>query len=473
MASAFDSPDVVELKGRLTGVTRLSRKVRILVLFAVFALVAFVLFSITSMDSEPSTTADPAAAGNDAAAADKRPVEPAKPNFAGIGDGQASLAVSELDVPSGNPALQPTFPVGAASAPASSAGASSTISKGNAGVPALPGGDAANALPDSHQQYQSPEQAAAARAQAERDEVLKRSREANLEMEGGGDLARLPASGQVGVPGAGGTANPLAALAAAAQAAQAANAGQGGMSGGMPIVPAIGQQDDQNKQLRKEQFLRSGEAAQKTYLNERVQVAASPFEIKAGWAIPSALECGVNSDLPGQTCARVIQNVYDTATGRHLLIPQGTKLIGSYDSQIAYGQKRILAVWNRLIFPDGSSISLNGMPGTDRGGYAGFDADVDNHYGRIFGGALLMATFSAGISMTQKQTTNPNGSLTNSQVVTQEVGRQLGQTGAAFIQRGMNIQPTLSRDPGYKFNVITTRDIVFPGAYKPQLAEAS
>src|SRR5260363_107931 len=138
-------------------------------------------------------------------------------------------------------------------------------------------------------------------------------------------------------------------------------------------------------------------------LTELKQPPLSPFELKAGWSIPAALECGLNSDFPGQTCARVTENVYDTATGRYLLIPQGTKVIGTYDSQIAYGQQRILVVWNRLIFPDASSLNLNGMPGEDKAGNAGFDAHVNNHYLKVFGSALLMAAFSAGIELTQKQ----------------------------------------------------------------------
>ncbi|MGY8527607.1 TrbI/VirB10 family protein [Paracidovorax citrulli] len=458
MANAFDSPDVVEMKGKVTGVTRLSRKLKAVVLFSALAVMAFVLVSITTMDDSP--TAD---VGDNfdsqSETANKRAVEPAKPNFAGIGDGQASLVVAETEPPPMEAGMQPTFPVGS-----SKSGARDTGSSGGVGVPAVPAVPPAAARLPAQEQYQSPEEAAAAARARQVEDMRRRAVEGNLEMEGGGE-GGLGRGAAVAGNGPGSPSGQLAALVAAAQ--NAGQAGQsGGLAGGAALVPAIGQsQDDPNKQTRKENFLRGAEGSQKTYLNERVQTAVSSFELKAGWVIPAALECGVNSDLPGQTCARVTENVFDTATGTHLLIPQGSKLIGSYDSQVAYGQTRILAVWNRLIFPDGSSISLNGMPGADKGGYAGFDADVDNHYSRIFGGALLMATFSAGISMTQKQNTNTNGVLTNSQVVTQEVGRQLGQTGAAVIQRGMNIQPTLSREPGYKFNVMTTRDIVFPGSY--------
>lgn len=465
MAEAFESPDVVEMKGTLTGVTRLSRKVKLAIVLGIFAIAMFIVVSILSMDDgAPQPKSDTEA--QDAQKHEKRAAEPAKPDFSGVGDGQAALSpTGPNDV-----RLEPTFSVGAAP----TAAASTPEAKGNglpiggasqATVPAAQGVklDQQQPMGGGESKYQTPEEAAAARAMAALEDSRKKAVDGGIEMEGGGDLGRLASAGAV--PGlAGGAVNSqLAALAAAAQAAQGAAPGQAAS----PFVPtAYGQQqDDPNKQPRKEQFLRSAENAGKAYLNERVQEAVSPFEIKAGWVIPAALECGVNSDLPGQTCARVTENVFDTATGKHLLIPQATKLIGTYDSQIAYGQKRILAVWNRMIFPDGSSISLNGMPGADKGGYAGFDADVDNHYGKVFSGALLLAAFSAGISLTQKQSVNVNGTLTPSQVVTQEVGRQLGQTGNAFIQKGMNIQPTLSRDPGYKFNVVVTRDIVFPSGY--------
>ncbi|CAG2138371.1 hypothetical protein LMG19282_01486 [Cupriavidus campinensis] len=466
MAEAFESPDVVEMKGTLTGVTRLSRKVKLAIVLGIFAIAMFIVVSILSMDDgAPQPKSDTEA--QDTQKQEKRAAEPAKPDFSGVGDGQAALSPSGPN----DVRLEPTFAVGVASV----AAASAPEAKGNglliggasqATVPAAQGVklDQQQPMGGGESKYQTSEETAAARAKAALEESRKKAVEGGIEMEGGGDLGRLAAAGTA--PGlAGGAVNSqLAALAAAAQAVQGSAQGPAAS----PIVPtAYGgqQQDDPNKQPRKEQFLRTAENASKAYLNERVQAAVSPFEIKAGWVIPAALECGVNSDLPGQTCARVTENVFDSATGRHLLIPQATKLIGTYDSQIAYGQKRILAVWNRMIFPDGSSISLNGMPGADKGGYAGFDADVDNHYGKVFSGALLLAAFSAGISLTQKQSVNVNGTLTPSQVVTQEVGRQLGQTGNAFIQKGMNIQPTLSRDPGYKFNVVVTRDIVFPSGY--------
>jgi type IV secretion system protein VirB10 len=468
MANSFESPDTVQLKGKSTGVTRLSRKAKILMIIVVAAVMGFILFSILSMDS--GDKAAPVGDEQDATADKKAPtVEPATPNLHGIGDGQVGVVAAEAS----DAAAGPSIPVNAASGAAVSGvpvppvGASSSVpSVGRGGQPPVPLSNAHNGGPQG-EQYQTPEEAAAARAKQALLDSRNKAIGAGMEMGAGaeGGLGSLGAGmGGAGVPAIGGANGQLnSALAAAAQAAQAAAGAQQS-----PGAAYGQQQDDQNKQLRKESFLKTSQSGQDSaVLKELVQPALSPYQLMGGSIIPAALECGVNSDLPGQTCARVIENVYDSATGRYLLIPQGTKILGSYDSQVAYGQERILAVWNRLVFPDGSSINIQGMPGEDKAGNAGFDADVNNHYARVFGSALLMATFSAGISLSQKQSTNAYGTLSNQQTVTQAVGQQLGQTGAAYISKGMNIQPTLTRPSGYRFSIVATKDIVFPGAYVP------
>ena len=128
---------------------------------------------------------------------------------------------------------------------------------------------------------------------------------------------------------------------------------------------------------------------------------AGRFEIKAGWNIPAILEQDINSDLPGEIRALVRENVYDTATGRWLLIPQGARLLGAYDSQVAYGQEVVRVAWNRIIYPDASSIDLNGMVGQDASGASGFRDDVDHHYKRLIGMGLLTSAFSAALQMSQ------------------------------------------------------------------------
>lgn len=169
---------------------------------------------------------------------------------------------------------------------------------------------------------------------------------------------------------------------------------------------------------------------------------------------------GINSDLPGQVVGQVRQNVYDTATGQYLLIPAGARLIGTYDSTVTSGQKRVLVAWTRIVYPDGTSVSLDRMPGADRGGYAGFKDKVNSHYGRMFVNALLLSGFSAGVQLSQPQSTG-NG-LSAREIATAEMGRQLGQLGAEVARRGLDVQPTITIRPGYRFNIMVTKDMVLP-----------
>ena len=132
------------------------------------------------------------------------------------------------------------------------------------------------------------------------------------------------------------------------------------------------------------------------------------FELKTGAVIPGVMVTGSNSDLPGNIIAQVSQNVFDSATGKHLLLPQGAKLFGVYDSRVIYGQERVLVAWNRVVFPDGSSITLGAMPGSDMAGNAGYTDEVNNHYFRIFGSAVLMSLMSGGMAYTMDSLDNSN-----------------------------------------------------------------
>lgn len=267
------------------------------------------------------------------------------------------------------------------------------------------------------------------------------------------------------LPGGGGAGqadgSPFAALAAAAQGAQAASS----RPLAMPI-PVGSQSTDANQQEHKEQFLK-GQALPAGYLKDRVTAPVSKFELKAGWRIPIGLETGINTDLPGQITARVTENVYDSATGQCLLIPQGTTAIGVYDSHISVGQTRALMAWQRLVFPDTSSLMLEGMEGADQAGYAGIGGDVDNHYVRVFGSAVLMSLISAGTQLSQPQTSSTGGNAPSSgQVVAGAVGQQLAQVTTALIQRGLQVQPTLTDEPGTRIKIQVMSDIVFPSCYK-------
>ena len=198
-----------------------------------------------------------------------------------------------------------------------------------------------------------------------------------------------------------------------------------------------------------------------------VRGPVSPYEVKAGTIIPGVLLTGVNSDLPGQLIAQVREPVFDTETGQHLLIPQGARLVGLYGHQTVYGQERVLITWKRVIFPNGTSLSLkDGMPGTDALGAAGFQDEVNHHLVRVFGSALLLSIISAGLQLSQIPDFGQGFSgPTAGNVLGAAVGQQLGQTSSELIRRGMNVSPTIEIRSGYAFNVMVTQDIVFPGPY--------
>ena len=224
---------------------------------------------------------------------------------------------------------------------------------------------------------------------------------------------------------------------------------------------------DQNMQTRKEQFLENA-ASKKSddYLKSTRSAPFSAYEIKAGWEIPAVLEQSLNSDLPGEIKALVMSNVYDTATGRYLLIPQGSRLVGKYDSHIAYGQDGVQVAWSRIIFPDASSVDLAGMEGLDSHGNAGLRHKVDRHYKRLFGFAALTSLFSAAFEVSQRRNqsvlTYPNPSDTAAAAV----GREMSQTGAMITRRNLNVQPTIKVPVGYKFTVRVNRDILFDAPYE-------
>lgn len=219
----------------------------------------------------------------------------------------------------------------------------------------------------------------------------------------------------------------------------------------------------QNGQSDKRSFGRSGKS--NAYLDSTRVAALAKLELKAGWEIPAAMEQGLNSDLPGSLKALVTQDVYDTATGRNVLIPQGARLVGTYNSAVTYGQSRAQVVWNRIIYPDGSSLDLQGMVGQDTAGYAGFKDKVNNHYVRVFGAALVSSLFSAGYELTQDGNRDDEG-RTSSSVVASAAGAEVSRVGAELTRRNLNVQPTIEIRPGYRFNVRVERDIIFPSAWR-------
>ncbi len=215
---------------------------------------------------------------------------------------------------------------------------------------------------------------------------------------------------------------------------------------------------DPNLQERKNDFLARAGVSSAEYLDKGVSLPRSPFEVKAGTVIPTVLISGINSDLPGQVVAQVRENVYDTVSGSYLLIPQGSRLLAAYDSMVAWGQERVLVCWNRLIRPDGSSLTLDCMPGVDLAGYAGFADDVDNHWWRIITGAVFGSLLAATAQRSQGDVTGFQPTFP--QVWASNAAGQINQTGQQLTQKNLQIQPTITVRPGFSVNVLVTKDIV-------------
>jgi type IV secretion system protein VirB10 len=229
--------------------------------------------------------------------------------------------------------------------------------------------------------------------------------------------------------------------------------------------------DEQNAQSQKEAFLKAArEQAAADYLPSIRTAPLSRYEIRAGWEIPAILEQNLNSDLPGELKALVAANVYDTATGLYLLIPQGSRLIGKYDSHVSYGQDGITVVWNRLIYPDASSIDLDGMQGLDSHGNSGLRDTVDHHYKRLIGGVALSSLFTAGFAISQATNQSVLAYQTPGQAASAAVGQEVSQTGAQLTRRNLNTQPTIKVPAGYRFTVRVDRDILFDAPYEPMPA---
>ncbi len=236
---------------------------------------------------------------------------------------------------------------------------------------------------------------------------------------------------------------------------------------------AVEQQSDyerQNDQEQKTVFGQQHSKQETEYLTAPRKAAQGQYEVKAGWLIPAVLEQQLNSDLPGMIRALVRENVYDSATGRYILIPSGSTLIGVYNSHVGYGQSALQAVWRRIVFPDGSSLALGGFEGDDSAGAAGFRDQVNNHWGRLLSGALLTSVFAAGIEVSQGTNSSVLQSQSVGQTVGQAVGQQVGQLGTEVTRRNLNIQPTIVVRPGYRFFVRVEKDIQFSGPYAPMNA---
>jgi type IV secretion system protein TrbI len=192
----------------------------------------------------------------------------------------------------------------------------------------------------------------------------------------------------------------------------------------------------------------------RTVAGDRLAAPASPFMLQAGSVIPAALVTGIRSDLPGQITAQVTQHVYDSPTGRILLIPQGSRLIGEYDNAINTGQRRVLLVWTRLILPDGKSLVLERLSGADVAGYAGLQDRVDRHWWGVAQAAALSTLLNIGAEAATDESDKLAAALRDGAQDT------IGSVAQEIVRQQLSIPPTLTIRPGFPLRVIVTRDLV-------------
>ena len=261
--------------------------------------------------------------------------------------------------------------------------------------------------------------------------------------QGGGVVAASPAA-------------PAPTTRATSPTASTGAAGGVGGPGGL-----LGEDADPNRQDRKNAFVDAQGAAKTTdYLIASLQHPRSPYEVKAGTIIPAVLVTGINSDLPGPVIGQVRENVYDTVTGNYLLVPQGARLLATYDSMVSWGQERVLVCWNRLIFPNGDSVNLQCMPAGDLQGAAGLTDEVNEHWWRLLKGAAIATLLAASSEGLAGNVTSYNPTVP--QMFANGASGQINQVGQQITRRDLQVQPTITVRPGFSVNVIVTKDVVLP-----------
>lgn len=222
---------------------------------------------------------------------------------------------------------------------------------------------------------------------------------------------------------------------------------------GFDLAGLAGQPGQQTAQDRQLAFL-NAPVDRRTTSSDRVTAPASPFILQAGAVIPAALITGIRSDLPGQITAQVTENIYDSPTGRILLVPQGTRLVGQYDNNVQFGQRRALLVWNRLMFPNGRSIVLERQPGADTQGYGGLEDGVDYHWWDLAKAAGLSTLLAVGTELAVSDEDRLVSAIRDGAQDT------INDAGQQIVRRQLQVAPTLTIRPGFPVRVIVTRDLV-------------
>lgn len=433
MREGAPSPDFLAAPKRGKGVRRLNRKPLLIFLGLVLLAVVGVTYTMYLRDQQQQMLA------------------------AGSGKPRVVGGVSESPV---QPVADAAAPPRAPEMPTDTPQNSGTPAQGQGSVPT-----------DGGSQNQSGEtEPKASQAMNERLQLIKRVEDRRFTklmdaLDSDSSIEMASKGGKAAASGAAGAAQPVAGQVGqrvgADELMNRYMAANGGRAGGDFGVMGGNSMAAENQQDRKQAFLANTPEADVYLARQRKAPVAPSQEIKAGWIIPGVMISGMNSDLPGQIIGQVREAVYDSATGTQCLIPPGSRVVGTYDSGVTLGQTRALAVWRRIIYPDGSSISIDNMPGTDMSGLAGFYDQVNNHYARIFGTGLVLTVFSAGVQLSQPQASNGEN-YSASQTIAGSLGQQMGQVGAQLAQRNMNIQPTLEIRPGYEFNIMVTKDIILP-----------
>ena len=233
---------------------------------------------------------------------------------------------------------------------------------------------------------------------------------------------------------------------------------------GTPFMPQQSNRTDPNGWGRKDAFTKQD--LPEEYSKFSVVSPRSAFELKSGTLLPCVLISGLNSDLPGNMIAQVSENVWDTATGRYLLIPRGSRLIGTYDNQISYGQSRVLVMWSRLIFPDGASLVLDNLKGADQSGYSGFKGAVNRHWGSIISSALFVSLFGAGVELAAPTSNGDRDKDDPRSILAENAASAVAEAITQIIQREANRQPTIKIKPGYRFMIFVQHDIIFSRVWR-------
>jgi len=484
------SPDSLEhgVRGRITGVTRIGPRALGIGAIVLFAIVALIL---AGANKKPATQN---AAAADVAFATPNPQdtghfgadEPIVAKFATMPVRPAGAAAN---LPAGlvlrtpapapaqvqtadNPAAQPAGSVPNLETSGTAAAAPAALA---AAVAPSPNPEAVLAEQLKLQREQLAAQQHDAQIAARQAEIAA-AKNAPITVNAGGTATST--AGGMGTA-TGGSGTDSGATATVAQAAMPATGAQGTMRApaGATGAPAPAASGDPNAFLsgpfgqyapKSSAPQQGGTANAADYLDAQRYAPRGRYEIVASSVIPAELITGIDSEQPGLISAAVRQDVYDSRTGRYLLIPKGSKLIGVYKNDVQSGQTRILVAWERLIFPDTSSIDLHEQVGADTEGYSGLGGKVDNHFSSVLAAALLSSVISAGLQLSQPQQGATISTLavpSTGQLLAGGVGQQISQIGSQIVQKQLDMQPTIHVPRGYPFVVIVDRDMVLPGPY--------